>query len=176
MRTIEYMRRKNLGHYEHEELKISDVVGDQDSIDLKINELKHLVLKHLGLVEEAVKEIELPVTPEVTEVAEEKKEEPVKKAKKKKVKEEVVEEKVEEEKHEEKVQKKPAKTVDYDRTLQVHKNLLGKFLDESFPRWKSPDNLKKASEASHALNGTPFLDENGEILQDFKDKFVAIMV
>ena len=105
------------------------------------------------------------------------------------VKEEVVEEKVEEEKKVEEVQeekkppvkekkavKKITNSVSYDRTLQTHKNLLGQFLDEKFPRWKVGDNLKKASDASKSLNGTPFLDENGDMLETFKQSFIDLMV
>jgi hypothetical protein len=51
MRTIEYMRRKNIGNYEHGELRISDVVQDGEDINKKLSELKELVLSNLGLVE-----------------------------------------------------------------------------------------------------------------------------
>lgn len=172
MKTIEYMRRKNLGHYEHEELKVSDVVKDGEDIDFKIVELKKLVLAHLGLseVEKDNSQQELPIKEEIKEeVKEEIKEE---------VKEEVKEEtqkKRAKGKAETKLVKPNNKNTKYDRELKTHKVLIGQFLDKKYPKWRSSDIINKASQASKALIGFDFLDENGDILDSFIEEFCKLM-
>jgi hypothetical protein len=65
------------------------------------------------------------------------------------------------------------KSTAYDRTLDTHKKLLSTFLDANSPGWKTK--LAKAGEASTSLVGTPFLDGEGEMLQSFKDAFLAFL-
>lgn len=197
MRTIEYMRRKNIGNYEHEELRISDVVQDGEDINKKLSELKELVLSNLGLVEtqnapkaEPQKSEEKPQT-----IVKEKKNE---KATKEVVSEETVseeegdgeqEESNEESSPKEKVKaaRKPettrktrlvSKNTHYDRTLDTHKALLGTLLDNSLGKgWRAGALLKKAGAASVAMHEekADFLDANGEVLESFKEKFLKLV-
>lgn len=201
MRTIEYMRRKNIGNYAHEELRITDVVQEGEEINKKISDLKELVLTHLGLVEtqnapkaEPQKSEEKPQT-----LVKEKKNE---KAAKEVVREEVVNEESDEEKGDseqeesneesspkEKVKapRKPettrkgrivSKNTHYDRTLDTHKALLGTLLDTSLGKgWRAGALLKKAGAASVAMHEekADFLDGNGEILDSFKEKFLKLV-
>lgn len=188
--NIEYLRRKNLGGYEHEELKVSIVVDEDDDINFEIESLKSLVHKHLGIIEEDKNQLPLPIQKSVKEadkaieapkkeepiedkVKEEVKEEP--KAKKGRPKSETPKPPVSVSKPETVPVKKPVKETNYDRSLDVHKNLLGQFLDKAYPKWRVAENLKKASEASKALNGTPFLDAEGNILESFKAEFSKLM-
>ena len=64
------------------------------------------------------------------------------------------------------------KNTPYDRTMDNHKKQLSKFLNASCPEWSNSTNLPKAGAASQALNGTDFLDGEGEVLQSFKDAFI----
>lgn len=192
--NIEYLRRKNLGGYEHEELKVSIVVHEDDDINFEIESLKSLVHKHLGIVEEDKNQLPLPIQKPIKEadkaVEAPKKEEPVNnevkeevsyavkeepKAKKGRPKSETPKPSVSVSKPETVPVKKPVKETNYDRSLDVHKNLLGQFLDKAYPKWRVAENLKKASEASKALNGTPFLDAEGNILESFKAEFSKLM-
>jgi hypothetical protein len=67
------------------------------------------------------------------------------------------------------------KATAYDRLLDTHKKLLAGFLDTNFIGWKAPATLVKAGAASAALVGADFLDGEGEILQSFKDAFLAYL-
>jgi hypothetical protein len=67
------------------------------------------------------------------------------------------------------------KDTPYDRTLDTHKKLLASFLDVAFPSWKTGDNLPKAAKASMALVGSSFLNSEGEILEEFKNSFLAFL-
>lgn len=71
---------------------------------------------------------------------------------------------------------KSTKATAYDRNLDVHKNLLGQYLDKQFPNWRKPDELKKAGTASRELQGSDFLDNDGQILESFKEAFSKYMV
>jgi hypothetical protein len=70
---------------------------------------------------------------------------------------------------------KSKKTVQYDRELATHKDMLGAFLDEKVgKKWRSGDLLSKAAKTSAALHkeGTPFLDGEGNILESFTTEFL----
>lgn len=192
IKTMEYMRRKYLGNFEHEELKVSGVL-EQDERGLEgFENLKHFVLKCLNIVEEDKNQLVLPVTSETAKKETvEKAVQPVETPKEKKAEDDKLEDKVEKKEEKKKgrpkseVTKAPAaetkpvkkavKETNYDRTLDTHKNLLGQFLDKSYPKWRVAENLKKAGEASKALSGKPFLDADGEILDSFKAEFAKMM-
>ena len=58
----------------------------------------------------------------------------------------------------------------YDINNQTHKNQVGELLSKSFPDWrKTPD---KAKAVSRSLSEKDFLDEEGLILQSFKDLLI----
>jgi outer membrane biosynthesis protein TonB len=191
MQAIKYLRRKNLGNYEHEELEVSASVEGSDPQEV-MDTLKAFVLSNLGLetsekVEAPKKEIakkeEVKVTKEKPQAKEEEVKEEVKEeeAKEEEVvkeepkKEEAKEEKKPKAKKETTVKVKATKLTAYDREHDPHKALLSKFLDEEFKGWRKPDELKKAGAASRALNGTDFQDGNGEILESFKEAFRKMM-
>ena len=70
---------------------------------------------------------------------------------------------------------KGKKTVQYDRELATHKDMLGTFLDEKVgKKWRAGTSLTKAAKISMALHkeGTPFLDGSGEILESFTTEFL----
>lgn len=69
---------------------------------------------------------------------------------------------------------KATKNTPYDRQLDTHKSLLGKYLDETVPGWKK-QKIQQASKASNELAGSDFLDAEGNILQSFKDAFLAYL-
>lgn len=189
MTTVKYLRRKNNGNYEHEEFEISIPV---ESVDKKIiyteaQEVRELVISLLNgaktlvasekPVTKAKKEevqMELPIKEEVKE---EVKAEVVAKAE---VKEEVVakkEKKAPAAKPETRPRVKPVKTTLYDRNLDTHKSLIGRWLDQEFRNWNDASNLPKFAKASRALSGVAeFLDENGEVLESFKNSFREAVV
>jgi type IV secretory pathway VirB10-like protein len=184
--NVEYMRRVNLGSYEHSELKVSIAINEEDDINFEIESLKSLVHKHLGIIEEDKNQLPLPIEKakkpvEKTVAAVEKPKEEVavnnelKDEVKAEEKEKKTEAKAKKSAPETKPVKKISKATVYDRALDTHKNLLGSFLDKKYPKWRTSDSLKKAAEASKALNGTDFLDENGEILDSFKLAFSNYM-
>lgn len=181
IKTMEYLRRKNIGNYEHEELKVSGVLEDGESSLEGFESLKYFVLKCLDIKEEDRNQLALPIKQiEEKAVKSVKKHEEVVSDNNKL--EEKIEDKAEKKKGAKKASKpetvpakKPIKETSYDRSLNTHKNLLGLFLDKSYPKWREAESLNKAIEASKSLNGKPFLDEAGEILPSFKESFSQFM-
>lgn len=181
MKTIEYMRRKNLGHYEFEELRVSDIVKENEDVDFKILDLKKLVHFHLGISDEPVKEVqtELPIveeTPKIEEIREDIKKEVKEEKPKRSRKSSAIPSEKTEPKVETKIITKGEKFAVYDRTINGHKVIIGRFLDEKYPKWRSSESiLNKASNASKEMNGKDFLDSEGEVLDSFKTAFAALM-
>ena len=188
MTTIKYLRRNSLGNYSHEEFEISLPVDSTDKkvIFTKGEEVKDLVLELLGLKEVKIaekvtksKKEEVAVAPKPEAVIEVAKVEEV--VKEEEVKEEVVKEEVKVEVKKEKKVKaekapKASKTTIYDRELDTHKALIGRWLDSDFKQWQDPTNLPKFGKASRSLSGkAEFLDEAGEILESFKDQFKELV-
>lgn len=192
VKSMEYFRRKNIGNYEHEELKVSAVMEEGEGGKQAFAKLKDFVLDCLDIKQKDESQLVLPV------MTKEPKKEAVKEAVKsekaseeKKPSDSKVDNKVKEEEKkakgrpksevikapavETKPVKKAVKYTNYDRSIDTHKNLLGQFLDKSYPTWRVAENLKKASEASKALNGASFLDSEGEILDSFKESFSKLM-
>lgn len=64
----------------------------------------------------------------------------------------------------------------YDRKVEAHKEKLSGLLKSVSPNWNKTDAGKAAAKsASKELEGEPFLDENGEILDSFKSKLKKLM-
>lgn len=62
---------------------------------------------------------------------------------------------------------KPKATA-YDRANEVHKSLFSQSLAQVAPKWKSTDAGKaKAKKLSVDLEGTDYLDDNGDVLESF---------
>lgn len=184
--NIEYLRRVNLGNYEHSELKVSSIVKEDQDVNIEIERLKFLVHSHLGIEEDNKSQLLLPL--KETKKTVEKTVEAVKELKEEIAVKEEVKEEVKQEAKEKKTEPKAKKTTSetkpvkklfkataYDRTINTHKNLLGTFLDKKYPKWRVEPLLKKALEASKSLNGQDFLDENGDILESFKVSFSSLM-
>lgn len=180
LKGLEYLRRKNLGFYEHEELKVEATLEAKENAHNAFTELKTFVENCLGITQDHKEQLKLPIEEQV--IKKEKVEEVVKEEV---VKEAVVEEVAEKPKKEKKPKaelkpetrpnKRIKKEVNYDRFNEVHKKVLGTFLDATFPRWRKPEYLGMAVKASEALNGSPFLDNEGEILESFKSSFTEMM-
>jgi hypothetical protein len=99
---------------------------------------------------------------------------PAKKAAKAKVEEPEEKEEVAEEPEETpapkaaKAKKFKAKTTAYSRANETHKSMMAEALNEHFPEWKkTAEGKAKAKKLSQTLDGTEFLDGDGEILESF---------
>ena len=68
-------------------------------------------------------------------------------------------------------EKKTKKSVPYSRTNETHKKLVGELLDSRYPGWRSSPN--KYVEASKKLEGQDLLNDEGLVLDSFKEKFDA---
>jgi len=59
----------------------------------------------------------------------------------------------------------------YNRSIEQHKEIFGGVVRSINPKWKDNDvTKKKVKKASESLEGEDFLDENGEVIEDFKAK------
>lgn len=68
------------------------------------------------------------------------------------------------------------KSQNYNRGIEQHKEIFSGVLRSVSPSWKQSDVLKqKAKKASETLDGTEFLDENGEVLPSFKAEVKKLM-
>jgi hypothetical protein len=61
----------------------------------------------------------------------------------------------------------------YNRELDLHKKLVGEFLNKNFPNWRS--DIAKAKNASVTMNGKEFLSAEGLVLETFKQEFAELM-
>ena len=185
MTTIKYLRRNSLGNYSHEEFEISLPL---ESTDKKVifsegQGVKDLVLELLNIKEVKTVEKVAKVKKEEVAVVEEVKVEEVVAQAEEVVVAPVEEAKVEEVKKEKKVKSeakpkapKASKATIYDRELDTHKSLIGRWLDAEFKSWNDSNNIGKFGKASRALSGkSDFLDESGEILESFKEQFRALV-
>ena len=197
---IIYKRRYTLGEYQHEEFEVHAAMDAETEADNAMQYVKDLVHRNrtngqplgrpaspptkeiakkatttvsnrhnaMALKEELVnakaepKEVKDETTKQAaTDSMEETK--PVKKAAKKTGK-----------KTTKKTLKKKAKTSVYDRTNDAHKKRMGEVCNEHFGRtdWRlDRDVVGKVKAASQLLVGAEFLDEEGEVLDSFKQKF-----
>ncbi len=116
---------------------------------------------------------EVEITEEDDEAAEEK---PKTKGKKTAAKKVVEEPKEDEEQEEEKpkTKKKARGASAYDRTDDTHKKLFSEKLDQKFPDWRTKKS-KMAKLASSKLNGTDFLDSDGDVIPEFVAALVKLM-
>lgn len=64
----------------------------------------------------------------------------------------------------------------YNRSIEQHKEIFSGVLRSVSPDWKKSDATKaKAKKASENLEGEPFLDENGDVLESFKSAVKKMM-
>lgn len=182
---IKYMRRFNLGNYEHEEIALAAALDDNESPGEAFSQLKNTV--HMLAIGQEVAAEEIPVAPPAP------KEKPVKGKKAKVVEpepeeieeeeevddEELADEEIQEEEEEAEEAPTPSKgkktfkkkPQTYSRASEQHKEILSKTLREVAPDWqKSQEGKQKAKSCSIKMEGEEFLDENGEVLPEFKIK------
>lgn len=69
--------------------------------------------------------------------------------------------------------KRAAKASPYDRDLDLHKKKVGEFMDQRFTKTWRKELPDQAKAASASLVGEPFLDNEGQVLKEFIEKFVA---
>jgi len=191
---VKYMRRWNLGNYEHDEITISAIPAEGETILGTLNVIKTEMENFKNGKVDSI-QIPLPVPPvaeeAATELKKEKKQRATKEemaARKSEVKDEVkAEDKVESPKQEEKVEapkeeakveapKEEKKTVKsktevYDRTNEEHKKRISALLDTTYPGWRDNVTLKtKVAAMSRESVGKDFFDINtGEIVPSFKE-------
>lgn len=190
--TVRFLRRRNLGNYEHAELEVTDVLQSGGDKTQSVKSLMTFVADALfetGSFSASGKVESKTNTASVT------KEKPSSEGKKEDASKLKADTKEEEKKAEDskkddlkkddlKKDDKPPrsqeakrtakgspKAATYDRTLDTHKKLLGNFLDGEFPKWKDGELFKKACAASKELNGTDFQDDNGDIIESFKEAY-----
>lgn len=201
---IKYLKRFNLGDYQHEEFGVTLSIDEDANPVEALKEAKAMVhaAQEGAVVKESVEETEVESLPEKkskkpkSEMAPGvKKSKPGQKAKKEEEEDEESEEEIneegseedenddesegEEESEQEEVEEKPkrgskSKSAVYDRTNDLHKNLVGKMLTHYFPEWRTK--LKETAVlTSKKMQGKEFLNKDGMILKTFEDEFVKIM-
>jgi len=186
---IKYMRRNNLGNYEHEEIAMTTVVEEGEDHMAVMAILKKDVLAGFGDLPSAPVKEEKPAKAAKNA----KKEAPVKEEEEVAAEEEEAEEVAAEEEEEEVAaeeeeaeEEKPVKTgkkknfkkkpQSYSRSSEQHKEILSTLLKSVAPDWKKTDDGKaRAKDASQKMEGKDFLDEEGEVLQSFKDEVQKLM-
>ncbi len=179
--TIYVLERLNTGNYQHLELSATAKIEDgEDPITAMFN-LKMLVnsalnskMDELPTVKyqelSGAKEVVAAIKAEVEVEAPKKEKKP--KAKKEVVAAPVVEEAVQEEAEEVSPvveEKKEVPAVQYDRGLDVHKSMLSSYLTKTYEDWKCYHPKQKIIDFNSTLHGKDFLDEEGKMLQSFKD-------
>lgn len=187
---IKYTKRFNVGPYEHEEFTVHATLDDsgEDDVVEGFSALKNAV----KTAKETGEAIANPTTqPDKNKNGKDEKN--AKTAKNGKKPKEEVEEPAEEETanppeeetetetvgEEEEAETPPAKTEKtgkgfkkkgspYSRANETHKNIMAQQLKKINPNWnKTEDGKKKGKKLSQTLNGTDFLDANGEVVPSF---------
>jgi DNA polymerase III gamma/tau subunit len=185
---VKYMRRYNLGNYEHEEIAISAVLDEGEDHFAAIANLKSDVAsaqkgeasEHSAAIAAAGEPASKPVK-EKKSPKKKAEEEPSEEAEENDETEQDIEESEEEEAEEE--EEKPAakksfkkKPQVYSRASEQHKEILSKVLSSVAPDWKkTPESKEKAKGASQKMEGKEFLDESGEVLESFTAEVKKIM-
>ena len=183
-----YMRRKNIGNYEHIEASLCGVPDDgQDGLEI-LKELKETVDTFLNS-EKAGDRSDL--NQKTKENKDASKKESSKKSKEESSKEEVVEEVIEEDTESEETEaeeedteaeedetpakpakpKKSGKVTTYDRSSALHQKLIGEYLDENLPGWEKKYG-KFAKSVSNRMQGQEFMDTDGELIPEFGKTFL----
>jgi outer membrane biosynthesis protein TonB len=170
-----YLKRKNLGNYEHSEMSLAGLPDDDQSAEDLLKELKEIVDR---LLDGEDSEKEVKEKEDTNEKESHKKSS--KKSVKKSVEEEVVAEKEEEateapEETEEPVKKekkkKKPKATEFNFNDDVHTDLLSEALDKKMKGWETKYKSKIKS-ASLRSQGQDFLDENGDVIEAFVIKYM----
>lgn len=171
---VKYERKFNLGNYESEMIAVGAAVSENEDPGEVLQQLKQFV--HSG---GAI----CPTTTNEPAITEEANIEPPKEKRTRKKKEDPDVDKTAESAPdtESDPQEAPPKAktkvksaaTKYDRTNDLHKKLLTDLLDKNKPGWKA--NASASKEASAKVNGEPFLDSEGLVLPEFKEKFLQLL-
>lgn len=169
---VKYARKKNLGNYESEDVSISVVPREGQTIQECLEAIKHYVLDALDLAPRASNAREKASEPMETEGdATEEAEEPKKTTKKKASK------KASSKKVSKKAPAKKIKLVPYDRAIESHKDQFADLLDIHFNGWDGDDDLAdKCLAASTSLEGEGMFDKDGNISDEFVGKLREFVV
>lgn len=202
---VKYLKRFNLGDYQHEEFGVTVAINnDIDPVDaMKLCQdwvaqaqsgqempLATQDPKAESLPEKKSKKPKSEIAPGVKKPKSapkaEKEEEEDEEDKEESIEEGYAEEDENddegegEEEDSKEVEKKPkaragkSKSASYDRTNDLHKNLVGKMLTHYNPDWRTK--LKEtAILASKKMQGKEFLNATGSIIKTFEDDFMKLM-
>lgn len=148
---IKYVRRINMGNYEHEEATVTALLDEGEDYQTALQSLQEGTLAALsGKAPKPAAKVVKPA-----------KEEPVK--------EEVKEEPAPKKVVKPKAPKKPV-FIKYDREVPEHRDDLATVFNEIHPGWaKDPAVKKKCASISKEMVGEDFLEETGTILDSFKE-------
>ena len=160
--SVSFMKRKNLGSFEHEEISISAKVEEGESVESVLALLKHTVTTSLNGAPAKVKTPPMATTPHEEDAQPELPIEEPKKEKKSKKKEEAPKEEV-------------PNMVVYNPAIKKHKDILADALDKHFAGWDSEANLAHTKACAEKMANKPFLDaKTGEVLDVFITSFGEI--
>jgi len=191
--SLRYGRKFNLGNYESEEIAFEGVLEDGESPLECLQEMKSAVMEaYKGVSAEPVTQKEptkkkaakkvVEEEPEDTDLEDEdefvddetEEEEPKKAAKKKVTKKATAKKATKKKATKKKATRK--KNTPYDRSLELHKKLIGEMLTEELPNWKKDADIKTACKnASVEMEGEDFLDSEGNILESFSGEFLSLV-
>ena len=165
---IKYTKRFNIGDYQHEEYGVTYSVGEGESPEKSMMNMKNFIQDSFGNKLGSSEPVNTP---------EPKKKAPAKKSKvvaddapaDKEVETEKEFKKETSEHKEPKKKRNQKKNVVYNRDLAEHKTEMASILNRDFPEWKATPESKAAAKAlSGKLEGTPFLDgKTGAVLPEF---------
>lgn len=172
--TIEFLLRRNLGNYEHSEIKLHAVMDEGDSHESAINTLKLTAHKALHGDVAPVAEVpstvkEEPKQAEKPPVIEDNKEEELKKQKEAAAEAKAIKDAEKAKAAEEKAAKTAAKTVEkYDPNIKEHTDTVAAQLNKLFGNaWKA-DKVHAKKVSRETLVGFDFRNkESGEVLESF---------
>lgn len=189
---VTYLKRINLGNYEHEEISMITTLEEGDSAEEALNNMKTVIAGETAEKGEASsgpspsgKKAKATKAPEVVDLSDEEEteeEEVAKPAKASKAKSKKFGDHLDDDMDEE--EEKPAKgkgkktikvkLTPYDRNVASHKTLFRALLDEEYPNW-AKKKKDAAGAASRMLQGVGFIDKDGEIAESFKEELSSHM-
>jgi hypothetical protein len=178
IKGIEVLVRKNLGNYEHEEVKLIGAIPDGVAFLEYAQYIKNMANLYLALAPND-QEVSAPVGKENPEAVKEEVKEVKKTTKAKKVEEnkteegqeippaipaEAVKEEVKETKKKSSIRQT---SVEFDNTVKVIRDRLASYLNQNYPNWKETSKDKITNFLNDA-KGKPFEDLKGNMLDSFK--------
>lgn len=185
---VSFLKRKNLGNYEHEEISAEAILeeGSNETLEGCIKDLRSSIERGFGHEVLEKPAVETPAPKKEKEIKPEKKakkeaepvatkpvEQPAKEAAEESSEEnteaegDTAAEALEEAKKD--AAKKKSLATKYSRNDDKHKKHLADWLDIEHKGWR--ERASKAKEVSAEMEGQPFLDREGSILKSFRADF-----